>query len=171
MALERVYNLFVINLNIQPKNTECPMMKEKKFCLRVLIRQNGQIKLLRLDIPCSSVGYSKYRKDNQLPKFGKLSANLKPETLVVINKNVLTDGGYTGEKFEKQVKNIIGANVEVVKRNEMHKFVVLPKRWVVERTFAWFEKCRRLWKNCERKISTSLQMVNLAFIALLLRRS
>ena len=86
-------------------------------------------------------------------------------------KNVLTDGGYTGEKFEKQVKNIIGPNVEVVKRNEMHKFVVLPKRWVVERTFAWFEKCRRLWKNCERKTSTSLQMVNLAFIALLLRRS
>ena len=86
-------------------------------------------------------------------------------------KNVLTDGGYTGDNFAKQVKDIIGAGVEVVKRNELHKFVVLPKRWVVERTFAWFEKCRRLWKNCERKTSTSLQMVNLAFIALLLKRS
>ena len=39
--------------------------------------------------------------------------------------------------------------VEVVKRNELHTFVVLPKRWVVERSFAWLEKCRRLWKNCE----------------------
>ena len=50
----------------------------------------------------------------------------------------------------------------VVKRNELHTFVVLPKRWVVERSFAWLEKCRRLWKNCERKLNTSLQMVVLA---------
>ena len=35
--------------------------------------------------------------------------------------------------------------MEVVKRNELHTFVVLPKRWVVERSFAWLEKCRRLW--------------------------
>jgi transposase len=85
--------------------------------------------------------------------------------------NVLTDGGYSGEKFVDKVKEIIGANVEVVKRNELHKFEVLPKRWIVERTFSWLEKCRRLWKNCERKIETSMQMVNVAFIALLLRRS
>ncbi|MEL6722618.1 MAG: transposase, partial [Pseudomonadota bacterium] len=44
------------------------------------------------------------------------------------------------------------------------------KRWVVERSFAWLEKCRRLWKNCERKLNTSLQFVNLAFLTLLLRR-
>ena len=46
---------------------------------------------------------------------------------------------------------LLGAAVEVVKRNELHTFVVLPKRWVVERSFAWLEKCRRLWKNCETK--------------------
>ena len=44
--------------------------------------------------------------------------------------------------------------MEVVKRNELHTFVVLPKRWVVERSFGWLEKCRRLWKNCERKLNT-----------------
>jgi hypothetical protein len=59
----------------------------------------------------------------------------------------------------------------IVKRNEMHTFVVLPKRWVVERCFGWLEKCRRLWKNCERKLNTSLQFVHLAFLGLLLRRS
>ncbi|MDR1932501.1 MAG: transposase, partial [Spirochaetales bacterium] len=53
---------------------------------------------------------------------------------------------------------------------ELHKFVVLPKRWVVERSFGWLDKARRLWKNCERKMHTSLQMVILAFIAVLLRR-
>lgn len=85
-------------------------------------------------------------------------------------KNILVDGGYTGERFANQVKNLIGASVEVAKRSELHKFAVIPKRWVVERSFAWIEKCRRLWKNCERSINTSLQMVVLAFIQLIFKR-
>lgn len=97
-----------------------------------------------------------------------LSKNAKKNLSDV--KNVLVDGGYRGEKFAAHIKDILGARVEVVKRNELHTFVVLPKRWVVERSFGWLEKCRRLWKNCERKIGTSLQMVILAFIALILRR-
>lgn len=91
------------------------------------------------------------------------------DNLVDVN-NVLVDGGYTGENFAAEIKEIIGASVEVVKRNELGKFVVLPKRWVVERSFSWLEKCRRLWKNSERKLNTSLQMVVLAFSALLLRK-
>jgi transposase len=75
--------------------------------------------------------------------------------------NSLVDGGYSGENFAAEIKQILGATVEVVKRNELHKFAVIPKRWVVERSFAWLEKCRRLWKNCERKISSSLAMVQL----------
>jgi transposase len=76
-----------------------------------------------------------------------------------------------GKTLLSPVKMIIeGAEVEVVKRNELHKFVVLPKRWVVERTFEWLEKYRRLWKNCERKIHNTLQMTVLAFISLLLKR-
>jgi transposase len=47
---------------------------------------------------------------------------------------------------------------------------VIPKRWVVERSFSWLEKCRRLWKNCERKLNTSLHMVILAFIVLFVKR-
>ena len=84
--------------------------------------------------------------------------------------NMLVDGGYRGEKFAGEIKEILDATVEVVKRNELHKFVVLPKRWVVERSFGWLEKCRRLWKNCERKLSTSKQMVVMAFLVLLLKR-
>ncbi len=85
-------------------------------------------------------------------------------------KNVLADGGYTGDKFAQAVKTLLGASVEIAKRSELHKFAVIPKRWVVERSFAWLEKCRRLWKNCERKLETSLQFVTLAFLTLLLRR-
>lgn len=50
-------------------------------------------------------------------------------------------------------------------------FKVMPKRWVVERSFAWLDKNRRLWRNGERLLNTSLQFVHLAFLALLLRRS
>jgi transposase len=59
-------------------------------------------------------------------------------------ENVLVDGGYRGAAFALNVKIEIGATVEVVKRNELHTFAVLPKRWVVERSFGWLEKCRRL---------------------------
>ena len=93
-----------------------------------------------------------------------------PANLVEV-KSVLVDGGYTGKPFAKSVKEKLnGATVQVAKRNELHTFEVIPQRWVVERSFAWLEKCRRLWKNCERKINTSLQFVHLAFIALLLKR-
>ena len=64
-------------------------------------------------------------------------------------QNVLVDGGYTGKPFATAVQGLLGASVEVVKRNELHTFVVLPKRWVVERSFAWLEKCRRLWKTAK----------------------
>ena len=87
-----------------------------------------------------------------------------------ILKKILVDGGYTGENFSNAISALSGADVEVVKRNELHMFTVLPKRWIVERSFAWIDKCRRLWKNCERKLHNSFQMFSLAFIRLLLNR-
>jgi len=98
------------------------------------------------------------------------------EMLAICHKNLssvvklLCDGGYTGENFANAVKALVDAVVEVVKRSELHTFAVIPRRWVVERTFAWLEKYRRLWKNCERYLSTSRQMTILAFVSLLLRR-
>lgn len=85
-------------------------------------------------------------------------------------ETLLADGGYRGDFFAQEVKNILGANVEIAKRNELHTFAVIPKRWVVERSFAWLDKCRRLWKNCERNLNTSMQMVVLAFLSLLVKR-
>jgi transposase len=82
----------------------------------------------------------------------------------------LCDGGFTGEDFAIAVECIIGAEVEIAKRSELHKFAVIPKRWVVERTFGWLEHFRRLWKNCERLLHNSLQMTVFDFVALLLKR-
>ena len=94
---------------------------------------------------------------------------LNVDTLSAVVK-LLVDSAYTGEPFAQRVKMLLGAEVEIARRSELHQFAVMPKRWVVERSFAWLDKCRRLWKNCERKLHTSQQMMVLAFVALLLRR-
>jgi transposase len=85
-------------------------------------------------------------------------------------KAVLCDGGYTGENFAERIRELTGAEVQIAKRSQLHTFVVLPKRWVVERTFGWLDKCRTLWKNCERKLENTLNMVKFAFVSLLLKR-
>lgn len=89
-----------------------------------------------------------------------------------INKvvRILVDGGYSGEKFANEVEKLLDADVEVVKRNEQHLFAVLPQRWIVERSFGWLEKCRRLWKNCERKLNSSKNFVVIAFLKIILNR-
>jgi transposase len=82
------------------------------------------------------------------------------------------DGGYQGPLFRRAVKKILAqVNVEIVKRSDLAKgFVVLPKRWVVERTFGWLGRCRRLakdWENLNRK---GLAFLRLASIRLMLRK-
>ena len=87
-------------------------------------------------------------------------------------QSVLCDSGYVGQPFAQGVRDTLGEHVtvQIAKRSELHTFKVMPKRWVVERSFAWLEKNRRLWKNCERWLNTSLQLIHLAFLALLLKR-
>ena len=88
-------------------------------------------------------------------------------------QSLLCDSGYVGQPFAQGVRDILGerVTVQIAKRSELHTFKVMPKRWIVERSFAWLDKNRRLWKNCERLLNTSLQFIHLAFLALLLRRS
>jgi len=60
-------------------------------------------------------------------------------------QSVLADSGYVGKPFAQAVREILGevVTVQIAKRSELHKFAVIPKRWVVERSFAWLEKNRR----------------------------
>ena len=84
-----------------------------------------------------------------LAAFDRCADNLRQAS------SVLVDGGYSGKPFAEAVAEKLNATVQVAKRNELHTFAVLPQRWVVERSFAWLEKCRRLWKNCERSLGVS----------------
>lgn len=104
---------------------------------------------------------------------GALGAIRRCKASLGLTQSLLADSGYVGQPFALGVQEILGGHVtvQIAKRSELHKFAVIPKRWVVERSFAWLEKNRRLWKNCERKLNTSLQFIHLAFLGLLLRRS
>jgi transposase len=82
---------------------------------------------------------------------------------------VFVDGGYTGTLIE-WAERMFGYQVEVVKRNELHTFKVLPKRWIVERTFAWLNWSRRLAKDYEVCHTSAETMIHIAFAHQLLRR-
>jgi transposase len=81
------------------------------------------------------------------------------------------DSGYQGPKFRDGLARVCAqVNVEIVKRSDVGKFVVLPKRWIVERTIAWLNRCRRLAKDWERLNQTGLAFLRWASIRLMLRR-
>ncbi len=84
-------------------------------------------------------------------------------------KKLWADGGYAG-KLVDNVKRWYGRTLEVVKRSDAGKFVVLPKRWIVERTFAWLGKYRRLSKDYETNPPSSEAMIRMAMINLMLHR-
>lgn len=79
------------------------------------------------------------------------------------------DGGYAGQLVD-WVRQQAGWELEIVKRSDdLRGFVVLPKRWIVERTFAWLGKCRRLSKDSEYLVASSEAMIRLAMIGLMTR--
>ena len=81
------------------------------------------------------------------------------------------DAGYQGPKFQDALKRVLRrVKLEIVKRSDANGFVVLPKRWIVERTIGWLNRCRRLakdWENLNRK---ALVFLRLASIRLMVRR-
>jgi len=83
---------------------------------------------------------------------------------------IIADGGYRGELVEN-TKRTFGWILEIVlRKDDSTKFQVLPQRWIVERTFAWFESYRRLSKDFEFQTETSQAMIQLAMIKLMLNR-
>jgi len=81
------------------------------------------------------------------------------------------DSGYQGPKFQRGLRRVCRQiNVEIVKRSDKGKFVVLPKRWIVERTIAWLNRCRRLAKDWERMNQNALAFLRWASVRLMVRK-
>jgi putative transposase len=87
-------------------------------------------------------------------------------------RKLFADGGYQGPQFEQAVARVMAAtDVEIVKRSDASRgFVVLPRRWVVERTFAWLNRCRRLAKDFKNRTRTATAFLKLASIRLMTRK-
>jgi transposase len=87
-------------------------------------------------------------------------------------QRLFADGGYQGPQFRKELSKILPRlSVDIVKRSDAAKgFQVLPKRWIVERTFAWLNRCRRLAKDFENRDRNALNFLRLASIRLMLRK-
>ncbi|OUL32846.1 IS5 family transposase [Nostoc sp. 106C] len=84
---------------------------------------------------------------------------------------IWVDGGYDGNPFMQWVMDLCRWIIQVVLRPHEHKgFVLLPKRWVVERTFGWLTGCRRLNKDYECLPETSETFIYLAMIRIMVRR-
>lgn len=82
--------------------------------------------------------------------------------------NVLVDSAYTGDVIRK-ASSETGVNVTIVKRPDIKGFVVVPKRWIVERSFGWLNRDRRLSKDYERTIESSETWIQLSFISRMAR--
>ena len=83
---------------------------------------------------------------------------------------IWADGGYAG-KLVDWVREEAGCEIEIARRPKGERgFKLLAKRWMVERTFAWQGRYRRMSKDCERLAETSEAWIRLAMICLMLRR-
>jgi len=82
------------------------------------------------------------------------------------------DGGYGGPQFREGLRRVLRhVDVEIVKRSDSAKgFTVLPKRWLVERTIAWLNRCRRLARDWECLNRSGLAFLRWASVRLMLRR-
>lgn len=86
-------------------------------------------------------------------------------------RHIFADGGYAGPKLRCQLEKIGRWTIQIVKRSDKADgFEVIPRRWVVERTFAWIGRCRRLAKDWEKSIASSEAWAIIAHIRILTRR-
>jgi transposase len=86
-------------------------------------------------------------------------------------ERVYADGGYQGPRVRAAAARTGTWKIEIVKRSDIaNKFIVLPKRWVVERTLAWISRNRRLARDFERYTTTVAAFIRLAMIRIMLRR-
>jgi len=86
-------------------------------------------------------------------------------------RHIFADGGYAGNKLRSALNRMGDWNVVIIRRSDTARgFELLPRRWVVERTFSWLGRSRRLAKDWERSIESALAWLFIAHIRILTRR-
>ena len=94
-----------------------------------------------------------------------------PDREPVQTTGATSDGGYAGQKPETSIAHLDQLAIEIIKRSDKAKgFELLPRRWVVERTIAWLNRCRRLAKDWEASSASSEAWLVIASIRRMTRR-
>jgi putative transposase len=112
-----------------------------------------------------------HRADIQDRDGAALVLNQRTRRLFPFIECIYADGGYQGPRVRAAAARTGTWKIEIIKRSDIAKgFVVLPKRWVVERTLAWISRNRRLSRDFERYARTVTAFIRLAMIRIMLRR-
>ncbi|WP_396350788.1 IS5 family transposase [Lactiplantibacillus plantarum] len=128
--------------------------------------------------PAESSGYDGGKKVSGIKRHLAVDINGLPMAVHVTTANVSERDGANAllalnkSQFDlvQRVMAMINAEVIIAKQSDLRHGQVTPQRWVIERSFSWLGKHRRLWRNCERKLNTSKMMISLAFLRILLKR-
>ena len=119
-------------------------------------------------IAVSIVAASTPEREGAKKLFSKVKEKEKQQPRLI---RIFADGGFNGKDFIKSIMDLFGLIIEVVLRpQEVKEFPILPKRWVVERTYGWFNWWRRLNKDYEVLPETSETFIYIGMIRLMLRR-
>ena len=119
-------------------------------------------------IAVSIVAASTQEREGAVKLFSKVKKEEKQHPRLI---RIFADGGFSGEDFMKSIMDLFGLIIEIVLRpREVKGFPILPKRWVVERTYGWFNWCRRLNKDYEILPETSETFIYVGMIRVMLRR-
>jgi putative transposase len=112
-----------------------------------------------------------HRADIQDRDGAALVLNQRTRRLFPFIERIYADGGYQGPRVRAVAARTGTWKIEIIKRSDIAKgFVVLPKRWVAERTLAWISRNRRLSRDFERYARTVTAFIRLAMIRIMLRR-
>ena len=172
------------------ENTDTANIETKGFCRYKAT--NGIKRHLLVDVLgnpyCVRCTKASMSDDDGLPAIIKENKQYFLDLPVGQIVTILLDHGYHREHLEKQIKEIDGRlasriRIEIAEKITPERrtaakaenpakqgFVVIEKRWIVERTNAWINQCRVLWKNCERLLRTSEAKIRICAIRLILRR-
>jgi transposase len=85
-------------------------------------------------------------------------------------KLIWADAGYDGRPLTTWIRAVAGITLEIIKRTELHVFKIVPRRWVVERSFGWLLRHRRLVRDYERRLDHHEAMIYCATVMIMTRR-
>ena len=85
-------------------------------------------------------------------------------------QQIYADGAYSGKAFNHKIFQNTSWQITIIKRKGQKTFAPLPQRWIVERTFAWINKNRRMSKDYELKLQSSEALIYLSMIRLMIKR-